>query len=104
LRRASTKRWRNWTRVCTSASGASCEWKVDLDDPKDDHRHVSHLFALHPGRAIDPDKPVSEPRRRARRSTPAATSARLEPVPRKINFWARLRDGDRAQVVSRSAQ
>ncbi len=30
------------------------EWKEDWDDPKDDHRHVSHLFALHPGRQISP--------------------------------------------------
>jgi alpha-L-fucosidase 2 len=28
------------------------EWKRDLDDPADTHRHVSHLFALHPGDAI----------------------------------------------------
>jgi len=26
------------------------EWEADKDDPKDDHRHVSHLFALYPGR------------------------------------------------------
>ena len=26
----------------------------DRDDPKDDHRHISHLFALHPGREISP--------------------------------------------------
>src|SRR5689334_16281238 len=32
------------------------EWKADLDDAKEDHRHVSHLFALHPGHAIDPEK------------------------------------------------
>jgi hypothetical protein len=28
------------------------EWEEDKDNPKDDHRHVSHLFALHPGRQI----------------------------------------------------
>jgi alpha-L-fucosidase 2 len=27
------------------------EWKDDLDDRKNDHRHVSYLFALHPGTA-----------------------------------------------------
>ncbi|MHA4820531.1 glycosyl hydrolase family 95 catalytic domain-containing protein, partial [Streptomyces aculeolatus] len=25
------------------------EWKADLDDQNNDHRHVSHLFGLHPG-------------------------------------------------------
>jgi hypothetical protein len=30
------------------------EWQQDVDDPKDQHRHVSHLFAVHPGRQINP--------------------------------------------------
>ena len=30
------------------------EWKLDLDEPDDDHRHVSHLYALHPGGQISP--------------------------------------------------
>ncbi|MFI0733956.1 glycosyl hydrolase family 95 catalytic domain-containing protein [Streptomyces sp. NPDC021225] len=70
------------------------EWKDDLDDPDDDHRHASHLFALHPGRQIEPD-------------TPWADAARVSLDARgdggtgwskawKVNFWARLRDGDRA--------
>ena len=25
------------------------EWSKDIDDPKDEHRHVNHLFGLHPG-------------------------------------------------------
>jgi alpha-L-fucosidase 2 len=75
------------------------EWKVDLDDAKDDHRHVSQLFALHPGHAIDPLKDAA-----------LATAARATLDARgdastgwsrawKINFWARLRDGDRAQKL-----
>lgn len=28
------------------------EWMVDRDDPKDQHRHTSHLFAVYPGRQI----------------------------------------------------
>jgi alpha-L-fucosidase 2 len=72
------------------------EWKQDLDDPASDHRHVSHLFALHPGRAIDPA-----------RDARLAAAARVTLDARgdastgwsrawKLNFWARLRDGDRA--------
>ena len=75
------------------------EWKADLDDMKDDHRHVSHLFALHPGRAIDPEK-----------NPELAAAARVTLDARgdastgwsrawKINFWARLRDGDRAHKL-----
>jgi alpha-L-fucosidase 2 len=75
------------------------EWKADLDDAKDDHRHVSHLFALHPGHAIDPEK-----------NPELAAAARVTLDARgdastgwsrawKINFWARLRDGDRAHKL-----
>nr|WP_245243767.1 glycoside hydrolase family 95 protein [Mariniflexile gromovii] len=30
------------------------EWMQDLDDPKDDHRHVSHLYGLYPSNQISP--------------------------------------------------
>ena len=30
------------------------EWMVDRDNPKDRHRHISHMFALFPGRQISP--------------------------------------------------
>ena len=72
------------------------EWMVDRDDPKDDHRHMSHLVAVHPGNQISVQK------------TPAlAEAARVSLNARgdvstgwstawKINLWARLHDGDRA--------
>jgi len=72
------------------------EWAVDRDDPKDTHRHVSHLFALHPGRQI---APLSTPK--------LAEAAKVSLVARgdggtgwskawKISFWARLLDGNHA--------
>jgi alpha-L-fucosidase 2 len=75
------------------------EWKPDLDDAKDDHRHVSHLFALHPGRAIDPEK--NEDLAAAARKTLDARGDASTGWSRawKINFWARLRDGDRAHKL-----
>ncbi len=30
------------------------EWREDRDDPKDQHRHTSHLFAVYPGDQISP--------------------------------------------------
>jgi len=78
------------------------EWETDRDDPDDNHRHVSHLFALHPGRQIT----VA--------TTPTlAEGARVSLNARgdqstgwsrawKINFWARLGDGDRAYKLLRS--
>lgn len=75
------------------------EWKADLDDAKDDHRHVSHLFALHPGHAIDASKDVDLAR--AARVTLDARGDASTGWSRawKINFWARLRDGDRAHKL-----
>jgi hypothetical protein len=72
------------------------EWKEDWDNRGSQHRHVSHLFALHPGRQISPAL------------TPKyAEAARISLKARgdggtgwskawKINFWARLADGDRS--------
>jgi alpha-L-fucosidase 2 len=75
------------------------EWKSDLDDPKNDHRHVSHLFALHPGRSIDPAK-TPELAAAARKSLDARGDASTGwSRAWKINFWARLRDGDRAHKL-----
>ncbi|PIM67097.1 alpha-L-fucosidase [Streptomyces sp. JV178] len=70
------------------------EWKADLDDPDDAHRHVSHLFALHPGRQIEPGSEWAE-------AAKVSLSARGDggtgwSKAWKINFWARLRDGDHA--------
>lgn len=31
------------------------EWQTDRDDPRNIHRHTSHLFAVYPGRQITPD-------------------------------------------------
>ena len=75
------------------------EWKADLDDMKDDHRHVSHLFALHPGRAIDPVRNLDLAA--AARATLDARGDASTGWSRawKINFWARLRDGDRAHKL-----
>lgn len=30
------------------------EWREDIDDPKDDHRHINHLIGLYPGHQIHP--------------------------------------------------
>ncbi|MEY4488313.1 MAG: hypothetical protein RIQ79_821 [Verrucomicrobiota bacterium] len=79
--------------------GQIMEWGQDWDNPKDEHRHVSHLFALHPGHEITV------------LGTPAlAQAAKVTLQQRgddgtgwslawKINFWARLRDGDHAQML-----
>jgi alpha-L-fucosidase 2 len=72
------------------------EWKADLDSPAETHRHVSHLFALHPGRQVSP-RTTPELAAAARVSLEARTDAGTGwSKAWKINFWARLLDGDRA--------
>jgi alpha-L-fucosidase 2 len=75
------------------------EWKADLDDPRSDHRHVSQLFALHPGDAIDPVK--NPDLTAAARKTLDARGDASTGWSRawKVNFWARLLDGDRAHLL-----
>ena len=75
------------------------EWLEDYDERDPGHRHISHLFALHPGNQITP------------RGTPELARAARVTLERRlsaggggtgwsrawiINFWARLEEGDRA--------
>jgi hypothetical protein len=51
----------HWTKMRDRLSplkigkwGQLQEWKEDIDDPKDRHRHINHLFAVYPGRQVCP--------------------------------------------------
>ena len=75
------------------------EWMQDLDDPKDTHRHVSHLWAVYPGSEITPyGTPDLE--KAARQSLlfrgDEATGWSLA---WKLNLWARFLDGDHAYRI-----
>lgn len=71
------------------------EWLEDKDDPKSTHRHVSHLYALYPSAQISPATP--ELFNAARVSLNARGDAGTGwSIAWKINFWARLLDGDRS--------
>ncbi|HLU74281.1 MAG TPA: glycoside hydrolase family 95 protein [Nonomuraea sp.] len=70
------------------------EWKRDWDSRTDTHRHVSHLYALHPGDLIAAGSPEAE-------AAAVSLAARGDggtgwSKAWKISFWARLLDGDRA--------
>lgn len=75
------------------------EWFKDWDDPADKHRHLSHLFGLHPGSQISP---VRTPELAA-----AAKQSLLQrgdvstgwSMAWKINWWARLLDGNHAYKI-----
>jgi alpha-L-fucosidase 2 len=75
------------------------EWETDRDDPKDTHRHVSHLFGLHPGREITTIN-TPELAKAARTSLLARGDASTGwSMAWKMNFWARLQDGDHAYTI-----
>ncbi|MEP6949410.1 MAG: glycoside hydrolase family 95 protein [Ginsengibacter sp.] len=75
------------------------EWYKDFEDVEVHHRHVSHLFGLYPGHEISP------------LSTPKFTAAAKKTLEIrgdegtgwskawKINFWARLLDGNHAYLL-----
>jgi alpha-L-fucosidase 2 len=79
--------------------GQIVEWSQDFDEPEPGHRHMSQLFALHPGKQV------------TLRGTPDLAAAARETIERRlanggghtgwsrawiINFWARLEDGRQA--------
>ncbi len=72
------------------------EWLHDADDPKDEHRHISHLYGLYPSNQISP---YSNPEL----FTAAANTLKQRgdmatgwSLGWKINFWARMLDGNHA--------
>ncbi len=75
------------------------EWPEDWDDPKNTHRHISHLIALHPGRDISPlttrelyEAALVTMKHRGDESTGWSTGW-------KTCFWARLHNGDKAHQI-----
>lgn len=74
------------------------EWLEDKDNPKDEHRHVSHLWGLFPGEEITPDTP--ELFKAARQSLVFRGDGGTGwSRAWKINFWARLLDGNHAHLM-----
>lgn len=72
------------------------EWLDDLDDPKDDHRHFSHLFGLYPSNQISPFR-TPELWNAARTSLQARGDVSTGwSMGWKVCSWARLLDGEHA--------
>lgn len=78
------------------------EWLVDQDNPKNKHRHVSHLWGLHPGNEIHPlttpDLAEASKVTLSHRGDGGTGWSRAW----KINFWARLLDGDHSFLLLRN--
>jgi alpha-L-fucosidase 2 len=75
------------------------EWLQDFEEVEPQHRHVSHLFGLHPGTQITP-RGTPELAAAARRSLELRGDGGTGwSKAWKINFWARLHDGGRAHKL-----
>ncbi len=72
------------------------EWMEDKDDPNNQHRHVSHLWGLHPGNEIGPRRTPTLARACAVTLAHRGDGGTGWSKAWKINFWARLLDGDHA--------
>jgi alpha-L-fucosidase 2 len=85
-----------------NAEGRLQEWPEDYAELEPEHRHVSHLFALHPGDQISPGT-TPELAKAARRTLERrGDSGTGWSIAWKINFWARLLDGNRAHLLLRN--
>ena len=71
------------------------EWIEDMDDPKDQHRHISHLYGLYPSNQISTETPelFDAARVTLEQRGDEATGWSLG---WKTNFWARMQDGNHA--------
>ncbi len=84
--------------VRIASDGRLMEWIDEYPETDPRHRHVSHLYGLHPANQITPATPdfFAAARKSLEVRGDGATGWSLA---WKINFWARLRDGDRAHVL-----
>jgi len=75
------------------------EWLIDADDPKDEHRHISHLYGLYPSNQISP---YTHPELFTAASNTLIQRGDMATgwsLGWKTNFWARMLDGNHAYQI-----
>ena len=72
------------------------EWIIDGDDPKDEHRHISQLYGLYPSNQISPFRSPELYTAAANTLRQRGDQATGWSLGWKINFWARMLDGNHA--------
>ena len=75
------------------------EWLHDADDPKNDHRHVSHLYGLYPANQISPYSNPGLFQAAKKSLLYRGDEATGWSMGWKINLWARLLDGNHAYTI-----
>ncbi len=72
------------------------EWLIDGDNPKDEHRHISHLYGLYPSNQISPYTHPDLFTAASNTLNQRGDMATGWSLGWKINFWARMLDGNHA--------
>ena len=75
------------------------EWREDLDDPRDQHRHISHLYGLYPSNQISPYTTPELWKAAGVTLNQRGDQATGWSLGWKTNFWARMLDGNHAFTI-----
>lgn len=75
------------------------EWREDIDDPCDEHRHISHLYGLYPSDQISPYRTPDLWRAAGVTLRQRGDQATGWSLGWKTNFWARMYDGNHAFLI-----
>ena len=75
------------------------EWLDDLDDPKDQHRHISHAYGLYPANQISPYRQPLLFEAVKNTLLQRGDEATGWSIGWKINLWARQLDGNHAFLI-----
>jgi alpha-L-fucosidase 2 len=75
------------------------EWYCDWDRPDDKHRHISHLYSLYPGSQISPEYTPDLARASVQTLTHRGDISTGWSMAWKLNWWARLKDGNRGLEI-----
>ncbi|SFD48847.1 Putative Ig domain-containing protein [Paenibacillus catalpae] len=75
------------------------EWKQDIDDPTDQHRHISHLVGLYPGSLINQDTTPELFEAAKVTLTQRGDESTGWSRANKLNLWARALDGNHALTI-----
>ena len=78
------------------------EWLIDADDPKDEHRHISHLYGLYPSNQISPYTHPDLFTAASNTLKQRGDMATGWSLGWKTNFWARMLDGNHAYQIIRN--
>lgn len=82
--------------------GGVQEWFKDFEERDPHHRHVSHLFGLHPGRQITPFQTPDFALAARKTLELRGDNGTGWSLAWKINFWARLLNGNHAYKLLRN--